>query len=280
MISIPLLVVAIIAPVVLVFANLVILAKYVDPEHAAGHYIAKFAVVCRQFCHTVKFVMRRVCLLSVFVMCDACRRSLATEFHASWYRCWVSWSRNVPFSSCPSMWCVLPKPLALLVSFYPVFTSFWLVLWHRFVTFQGNKSGLVGCGFWNNNCGGLDMTLAWEIVYIVIAILVVVVFPFLIFMYEADDEGLTAAKAGKGKIGQMFDVAACGRAFLSAICYEAITLAVAIPVLILTWTYLGVTWIPVSATTVNLQGGGAFYPGACKPTMMLNLLSLIFTPAC
>ena len=45
MISIPLLVVAIIAPIVLVVVNLIILAKYVDPEHAGGHYTAKFFVV-------------------------------------------------------------------------------------------------------------------------------------------------------------------------------------------------------------------------------------------
>ena len=129
---------------------------------------------------------------------------------------------------------------------------------------QGNKSGLVGCGFWNNNCGGLNLTVAWQIVYITIAILVTVVFPFLMFMYESDDEGITAAKAGAGKLGQMCDVAACGRAVLSAICYEMITLAIAIPILILTWTYLGVTWIPVKATSIDVSSGGAFLtPSEC-----------------
>jgi hypothetical protein len=45
MISIALLVVAIITPFVLIFANLVLLAKYIDPQHAAGHYVAKFFLV-------------------------------------------------------------------------------------------------------------------------------------------------------------------------------------------------------------------------------------------
>jgi hypothetical protein len=45
MISIALLVVAIITPFVLIVANLVLLAKYIDPQHAAGHYVAKFFLV-------------------------------------------------------------------------------------------------------------------------------------------------------------------------------------------------------------------------------------------
>ena len=50
MISIALLVVSIISPIVLVFVNLVILAKYVDPQHAAGHYTAKLFVVRLRHC--------------------------------------------------------------------------------------------------------------------------------------------------------------------------------------------------------------------------------------
>ena len=26
----------------------------------------------------------------------------------------------------------------------------------------GNKSGTVGCGAWNNNCGGIDMVTVWQ----------------------------------------------------------------------------------------------------------------------
>jgi len=47
---------------------------------------------------------------------------------------------------------------------------------------------VVGCGVWNDNCGGLDMLLVWEIVYCAIAGMVVVVVPFTIFWYEAASE--------------------------------------------------------------------------------------------
>jgi hypothetical protein len=30
---------------------------------------------------------------------------------------------------------------------------------------QGNRAGVVGCGFYNNNCGGLDLRIVWKIVY-------------------------------------------------------------------------------------------------------------------
>ena len=40
-----LIVTAIIIPVLLVLANLVLLAKYIDPEQAAGHYLSKFVLV-------------------------------------------------------------------------------------------------------------------------------------------------------------------------------------------------------------------------------------------
>lgn len=45
MVDVALVVVAVLAPVILVFINLIILAKYVDPEHASGHYISKLFVV-------------------------------------------------------------------------------------------------------------------------------------------------------------------------------------------------------------------------------------------
>ena len=52
----------------------------------------------------------------------------------------------------------------------------------------GNRSGVVGCGVWNDTCGGLDMILIWEMVYCAMAGLVVVVVPFTIFYYEAASE--------------------------------------------------------------------------------------------
>jgi hypothetical protein len=45
MVDIALIAIACIVPVVLIFANLVIIARYVDPSAAAGHYIAKLMIV-------------------------------------------------------------------------------------------------------------------------------------------------------------------------------------------------------------------------------------------
>lgn len=66
---------------------------------------------------------------------------------------------------------------------------------------QGNRAGVVGCGFWNDDCGGLNLALVWQIVYCIIFGLVVVIFPFFIFFYEADDEGLAAEDAARASGG-------------------------------------------------------------------------------
>ena len=47
MVNAELIVFAVLAPVILVAFNLVILARYVDPEAAAGHYFAKLMIVSR-----------------------------------------------------------------------------------------------------------------------------------------------------------------------------------------------------------------------------------------
>lgn len=43
--SIELICLAVIVPCILVFFNVIVLAKYIDPEAAAGHYIAKLFLV-------------------------------------------------------------------------------------------------------------------------------------------------------------------------------------------------------------------------------------------
>ncbi len=45
MVDISLIVIACIVPVVLCVINVVIMAKYIDPEAAAGHYTAKLMIV-------------------------------------------------------------------------------------------------------------------------------------------------------------------------------------------------------------------------------------------
>jgi len=55
-----------------------------------------------------------------------------------------------------------------------------------------NNAGYAGCdGFDTEVCGGLSMELMWEVVYIAVIVYVVVLIPFAIFYYEADDSGMT-----------------------------------------------------------------------------------------
>lgn len=56
----------------------------------------------------------------------------------------------------------------------------------------GNRAGVVGCGFWNNNCGGLDLVTAWQALYWCIFALIVFIVPFYIFFYEHYDEGMSS----------------------------------------------------------------------------------------
>ena len=51
-----------------------------------------------------------------------------------------------------------------------------------------NNEASAGCtGYGSNFCGGLDMALAWEIIYMITLLFVVLFIPFAIFYYEADD---------------------------------------------------------------------------------------------
>ena len=51
-----------------------------------------------------------------------------------------------------------------------------------------NNSGYAGCdGYDISVCGGLNMEIAWEIVYFSVLAFVVLLIPFAICYYEADD---------------------------------------------------------------------------------------------
>jgi hypothetical protein len=132
---------------------------------------------------------------------------------------------------------------------------------------------VVGCGFWNNDCGGLDLSLVWQITYCIIFGLIVVIFPFFIFFYEADDEGLAAEDKAREEGGSTFlarlcDFRGCGRALCSAIIYTTITVVIAIIVLVVSYIYLSKTHIPykltsVSVSTVAFQPVGTTIKATC-----------------
>jgi hypothetical protein len=125
---------------------------------------------------------------------------------------------------------------------------------------QGNRAGVVGCGFWNSGCGGLDLTLVWQIIYGIIAGLVIVVFPFFIFYYEADDEGMEAdAASPESCMGRCMDFRNCKRSFLSALCYTSVTVAISLIVWLVSYNYLANTYLPYKLTAVDV-GSVAFAP--------------------
>ena len=100
-----------------------------------------------------------------------------------------------------------------------------------------NQGGGVGCDQgWNDNCGNLDMHLAWSIMYCMIAIMVIVVMPFAIFYYEADD-GLDPSKSP-----------AC-----NAASYTTCTLVISLVVLLCMFFLLGETEIPVESYETTLS---------------------------
>ncbi len=180
----------------------------------------------------------------------------------------------------------------------------------------GNKSGTVGCGAWNNNCGGIDMVTVWQasaarahcgahprstharassvaarrracaparrvapltarartphlarpsparqVAYCIIAALIVVVFPFFIFYYENDDEGMEAKEKSEGSclMACWLRFEACRRSFWVALGYTALTLALGCIAFFVLQYYIAFTQIPYSLVTVSVATS-AFQP--------------------
>ncbi|GMH95009.1 hypothetical protein TL16_g13056 [Triparma laevis f. inornata] len=98
-----------------------------------------------------------------------------------------------------------------------------------------NNEGYAGCssGFDTDSCGGLNMNLLWEIIYITILVYVTFFIPFAIFYYEADD--------GMGNSGESM--------FCGALKYEILVLIASTLTLVLMYSYLGTTNIPVTTYT-------------------------------
>mmetsp|Transcript_20192 Transcript_20192/g.42289 ORF Transcript_20192/g.42289 Transcript_20192/m.42289 type:complete len:528 (+) Transcript_20192:60-1643(+) len=100
-----------------------------------------------------------------------------------------------------------------------------------------NKEGYAGCdGYDTSVCGGLDMTLLWEITYLAVLVYVVLLIPFAIFYYEADD--------GQGNVKESM--------FCQAFKYECAVLIISTLTLVLMYFYLGTTNIPVTTYTIGV----------------------------
>ena len=120
-----------------------------------------------------------------------------------------------------------------------------------------NMTGVVGCDTWNPVCGGIDMSTLWSIIFIVIGnsrecqrvfhlltlllpacllsycifsgIFVLVIIPYSMFYYEADDGGV-----GQNK------TPLC----VTALRYELGLLFISLLILVLLFVFIGTTEVP------------------------------------
>lgn len=117
----------------------------------------------------------------------------------------------------------------------------------------GNNAGVLGCGAWNNNCGGLDLIAAWEVIYCIIAGLLVIVFPFFIFYYEADDEGMTADEEAAGSfVGRLCNFKNVKKSCASASIYTVVTFGICALIVGLSYKFAGWTNLPYRLTSVSV----------------------------
>ena len=87
---------------------------------------------------------------------------------------------------------------------------------------------------------------------------------------------MSVQAAGGGTFAQRLNCADCKRSFMSALCYEIITLVIAVTVLLLMWKLLGVAQLPVSSTFVTMNSV-AFLPGMgqCAGGVRVDSLSCL-----
>jgi len=109
-----------------------------------------------------------------------------------------------------------------------------------------NNDGYAGCDGYNTKvCGGLNMNLLWQIMYMITLVYLVFFIPFSVFFYEADDGTLMG---GPRK----------SRAFAASIWQIAVIVIVGL-VLAICYYFLSYTSIPVTEYIVPTINGGAIY---------------------
>ncbi|TYZ54049.1 hypothetical protein PybrP1_003872, partial [[Pythium] brassicae (nom. inval.)] len=99
-----------------------------------------------------------------------------------------------------------------------------------------NNSSAIGCAEgWNTACGNLNMDLLWLIVFMAIIFVIVVLLPYSIYYYEADD--------GEDNVGN--------RQWLEALKMEIATLAFVIALFVVLYVTVSKSHIPMRALEVN-----------------------------
>lgn len=114
-----------------------------------------------------------------------------------------------------------------------------------------NNEGYAGCaGFDTALCGGLNMTLFWEIIYWLIPVWVFVLIPFSTFYYEADDGMLMAGTAVGAKPASRIK---------EAVKYELFVVVLFGLIFGLAYLFLNETAIPVRDVTGPAFDAGPLY---------------------
>jgi len=138
----------------------------------------------------------------------------------------------------------------------------------------------VGCGFWNDQCGGLDLTMVWQAVYVIVAAMVVVVIPFAIFYYENLENAPPPMLIGDRQPRGTGSCCGCpwwccclctcisktvcccasvaSSAPMVAACYTAIVLVIAGGLMGVGYQFLSDTAIPLSAVQVDVGNAAAW----------------------
>lgn len=165
--------VCVIFPVLLVGFNLLVMAHYIDPQAAAGHFIAKIIIV------------RRAWAAVEGAAAPACGRALRVRSVASWSARAETYILRIALEALQGSVRVarlaLPRgapapPLMLVTKTLPprprqrpprnaqllgmLIAEVAVLMLPLDVA---NQAGAIGCGIWNNNCGGFNMALAWQV---------------------------------------------------------------------------------------------------------------------
>jgi LMBR1 domain-containing protein 1 len=130
---------------------------------------------------------------------------------------------------------------------------------------QANRAGVVGCGSYNDTCGEINTVVVWYILFVAIAVMLLVVIPFTIFYYEADDEGHASHKKNPNSaVRRCSDTTNCRRSLASAFLYTTITLIICSALIAIPFAFLNTAEIPLKTTTVSTIDSGLFFPASSQ----------------
>ena len=107
--------------------------------------------------------------------------------------------------------------------------------------------------------------LVWYILFIAIAAMLLVIIPFTIFYYEADDEGHNAHKKNPNSaVRRCVDTTNCRRSMASAFLYTTITLIICSALVAIPFAFLNTAEIPLKSTSISSTNAAFFFPATAQ----------------